>query len=57
MLKLYLQIQNLVSRERGASMAEYGILVTLIAIIAVAGTAILGQAVNSTLMDAGAAMP
>ena len=57
MSKLYLRVRNLIGNERGASMAEYGILVALIAIIAVAGTSILGQAVNNTLTTAGSSMP
>ena len=57
MLKLYLQVRNLVNSERGASMAEYAILLALIAIIAVAGTAVLGQAVNNSLTNTAAQMP
>ena len=57
MLKLYLRFLNLIGSERGASMAEYGILLALIAIVAVAGTTVLGNAIDTTLTEAAASMP
>lgn len=43
--------------ERGASMVEYGILVALIAVIAIAGTTLLGQRVSQTMSSIGESMP
>jgi pilus assembly protein Flp/PilA len=43
--------------ERGASMVEYGILVALIAVIAIAGTTILGQRVSQSMSGIANQMP
>ena len=42
--------------ESGASMVEYGLLVALIAIIAIAATQLLGQQVSTTFSGAADAM-
>ena len=55
MLKFYVRFHNLVN-ERGASMPEYALLVSLIAIVALAAAAALGTAVSGTLGGAAAGM-
>lgn len=43
--------------ERGASMVEYGILVALIAIIAIGATTFLGQSISRNMSTIGNQMP
>ena len=45
------------SREDGAVAAEYAILITLIALVIVAGATALGVAINRTLNDASTVSP
>jgi pilus assembly protein Flp/PilA len=39
------------SREEGASMVEYGLLVALIAVIVAVGAALLGDSINALFTD------
>lgn len=41
------------SREGGATAAEYGLLVALIAAVIIAGATLLGGAINTKLTDVG----
>jgi len=43
--------------ERGASMVEYGILVALIAIIAIGATTFLGQRISGNMSTIAGQMP
>ena len=48
MLKAYLYVKNLFTRkEEGATMVEYGLMVALIAVVAMVGVALLGTALNT----------
>lgn len=46
-MKLYLAIRNLLEREEGASLAEYGLLVALIAVVCVGAITALGTQINT----------
>lgn len=56
----YLRVRNLVhdlvERERGAAMAEYGLLVALIAVVCIGAVTALGAGVSGTLGEAAGAM-
>jgi pilus assembly protein Flp/PilA len=60
MEKHYLRVRNLVhdlvERERGAAMAEYGLLVALIAVVCIGAVTALGAGVSGTLGEAAGAM-
>lgn len=45
-------ILNFVRNDEGAALAEYGLLIALIAVICVAGVTALGLAINGTLTGA-----
>ncbi len=52
MLRLWTAFQSRVIREeKGAAMVEYGLLVALIAIIAIAGITLVGNAVNENFSE------
>ena len=54
------QLNNLASRLRseiGATMVEYGIMITVIAFVAIAGAALLGIAVGALFDSASTAVP
>lgn len=48
MLKLYLMVRDLLVREEGASLAEYGLLVALIAVVCIAAVTFLGEGIRDT---------
>jgi len=48
------KVKSLVVREEGATMVEYGLMVALIALIAIGGASDLGTAVNTLLAQAAA---
>jgi pilus assembly protein Flp/PilA len=50
------KVKSLVVREEGATMVEYGLMVALIALIAIGGATDLGGAVNALLAQAAAAL-
>ena len=52
MLRLYLRIRNLLVQEEGAALAEYGLLVALIAVVCIAAVTLLGTNVSSKLNEA-----
>ncbi|MBN9128734.1 Flp family type IVb pilin [Paenarthrobacter ureafaciens] len=47
---------RLTKEEKGATMVEYGLMVSLIAIVVVAGLLILGPAINQLFLDVAAAL-
>ena len=51
MLKLYVKLQNLRTREDGASAVEYGLLVALIAAVLVAAVIIFGDFIQGIFRD------
>ncbi len=50
-LSLYARMHALRNREEGASMAEYGLLVALIAAVAIAATTALGEGVRDKFQE------
>ena len=48
---------NFFKDEEGASMVEYGLLVALIAVVAMAGTKTLGEPLNTKFTDVAGKMP
>ena len=54
MTKLYLRmISHRPDQDKGATMVEYGLMVALIAIVAIAGATVLGINVSDVFTDAG----
>ena len=51
---LYLRVKNLFLREEGQDLAEYGLLVALIAIVAVVGVTLFGNQVLAFFNGLGA---
>jgi len=48
----YLKVQNFLTRkEEGATMAEYALLVGLIALVAIVGVALVGTALSGTFSN------
>ena len=47
MLYLYLRIKNWLESDEGQDLAEYALLIGLIAIVAVAGVRLLGQGITN----------
>jgi pilus assembly protein Flp/PilA len=56
MLKVYLRMRNLVEGQKGAALAEYGLLVALIAVVCIAAVTALGEGVRDTLDAAAGAL-
>jgi pilus assembly protein Flp/PilA len=52
MSKLASAVRNFVRDETGASMAEYALLIAVIALVAVAGARTLGTSLNTRLTNA-----
>lgn len=48
MLNLYLRIRNWLEREEGQDLAEYALLIGLIALVVVASVTLLGGGLNTT---------
>lgn len=57
LLRTYAWLQARLDREDGGVAAEYAILITLIALVVVAGATALGIAINNTLNDAATVSP
>ncbi len=55
-LSLYARMQSLRNREEGASMAEYGLLVALIAAVCIAATTALGEGVAAKFDEVAGAI-
>jgi len=51
LLKLYVQLQNLVSEEQGQDLVEYALLVTLIALGAISGVNHVATAVKNVFTN------
>ena len=49
MLHPHLRIKNWLEREEGQDLAEYALLIGLIALVAVAGVTLIGEGVSSIL--------
>ena len=47
-LKMYLKIQDLMSREEGQDLVEYALLIALIALAAITGVNKIASAINAT---------
>ena len=48
MLKIYSKVRNfLVRKEEGASLAEYGLLLALIAVVCIAAIGLLGNSISN----------
>ena len=47
MTKLYCYLASLVKSEEGAAMAEYGLLVALIAVVAIGAVTLLGGSISA----------
>ena len=56
MLKLYIRIQDLLSREEGQDLVEYALVVALIALAATAGMGKLATAINTGFSNLGAGL-
>ena len=48
------KIKNFVKEEEGASMVEYGLLVALIAIVAIVGVRVVGTGLEALFQDVAA---
>ncbi len=57
MLRIWTYAQTRLSDERGATMIEYGIMITVIAFVAIAGATVFGIGVNGLFEDAEARLP
>jgi pilus assembly protein Flp/PilA len=53
MLKLYINFQNLLSRDEGQDLVEYALVVALIALAATAGMKSLATALNTGFTNIG----
>jgi pilus assembly protein Flp/PilA len=51
LLKMYVKLQDLLSREEGQDLVEYALVVALIAFGAVAGMSTLAKAINNEFMS------
>jgi pilus assembly protein Flp/PilA len=56
MLKFYLKVRALLGDQTGAALAEYGLLVALIAVVCIAAVTTLGTGVQGALTDAAGAL-
>jgi pilus assembly protein Flp/PilA len=52
MLKLYTAAKKLFTREEGASLVEYGLLVALIAVVCIGAVTALGLSIDGVLSSA-----
>lgn len=57
MKKMIIRARRIARREEGASLAEYGLLVGLIAVVCVAAVTLLGQNINAALTAIANAIP
>jgi len=53
LLKLYIRIQSLISREEGQDLVEYALIVALIALAATVGMNSLAGAINTAFTNVG----
>ena len=56
MKKMILRARRIVRREEGASLAEYGLLVGLIAVVCIAAVTLLGQNIAAAFQAIAAAI-
>jgi pilus assembly protein Flp/PilA len=56
MSTLYAKVINWMSSEKGASMVEYGLLVALIAIVALVAVAMSGNELSETFSEIGSTL-
>lgn len=53
MLRLWTAIQSRLTKEDGATMVEYALLVALIALVVIVGAAVLGNAISDQFTSTG----
>jgi len=56
MLKLYLWVRNWLEGEEGQDLAEYALILALIAVAAIASLVILGGQINGVLESVGGSL-
>ena len=57
MLRMWVRIESRLSRERGASLIEYSLLIALIAVVAVTAVTAFGGAVSEEFSDISVTLP
>ncbi|MBC7235532.1 MAG: Flp family type IVb pilin [Chloroflexi bacterium] len=55
-MKFYLRVRNLIEEQKGAALAEYGLLIALIAVVCILAVTALGAGVQGALSDAAGAL-
>jgi pilus assembly protein Flp/PilA len=50
-LKMFVKVQNLMAREEGQDLVEYALLITLVALAAVAGINKVASAINTVFSN------
>jgi pilus assembly protein Flp/PilA len=50
-LKMFVKVQNLMAREEGQDLVEYALLITLVALAAVAGIQKVASAINTVFSN------
>lgn len=50
-LKMYVKVQDLMSREEGQDLVEYALLITLVALAAVSGIRNVASAINTVFSN------
>jgi pilus assembly protein Flp/PilA len=55
-LKMYVKIQDLMNREEGQDLVEYALLITLVALAAVAGVNKVATAINTVFSNISATL-
>jgi pilus assembly protein Flp/PilA len=55
-LKMYIKVQDLLTREEGQDLVEYALLITLVALAAVTGVNKVAQAVNTVFSNISATL-
>ena len=56
MLKVYLNVLNALTNEEGQGMAEYGLILALVAVVAIAALTLLGPAIAAKFTEITAAL-
>ena len=56
MLKLYLWLRNLLEDQEGQTLAEYGLIIALVAILLIGGLGVLTGALQDTFDTIGAGL-
>jgi len=56
MRELYWKVRNHLSREEGATMVEYGLMVALIAVVCLTAVGLLGTSINAIFQQIATAV-